>query len=94
MNLTGPIWQWIDGSGVFGRTLTSALSATPNSVTQLLVQTQPFGTANGVLSAVTYITRTDTTGGTAPFTGCDTVHIGTTARVPYTANYTFFAPNK
>jgi len=91
---TGPVWQWNDGSGVFGRTLQSIPSTNPNSIPQLLIQAQTFGTARGVLSGTAYVTRTDTSGGTVPAAaGCDTVHIGTTARVPYNATYTFFATN-
>ena len=90
---TGPVWQWSDGSGAFGKTLQTVASTHPDSIPQLLVQTQPFGTANGVLAGNRYVTRTDTVGGITPTTGCDSVHIGTTARVPYTATYTFFAAN-
>lgn len=88
---TGPVWQWNDGSGVFGKTSQSVPSTTPNSIPQLLIQAQTFGTAKGVLSGTAYVTRTNTMGGITPLTGCDTIHIGTTARVPYSATYTFFA---
>ncbi len=90
---TGPVWQWNDGSGVFGKAVQSIPSTNSNSIPQLLIQTQTFGTVKGVLSSTTYVTRTDTMGGTTPLTGCDTIHIGTTARVPYSAIYTFFATN-
>ena len=87
----GPVWEWIDGSGVFGRSILSVPAPAPNSIPWLLLQTQPFGTQGGVLSSVAFVTRTDTIGGITPTAGCDAVHIGTTARVPYSATYTFFA---
>ncbi len=90
----GPVWQANDGSGLVGTTLQSTPSATPESIPQLLLSTQHFGTANGVFSTVSYITRTATTGGTAPAAGCDSTHIGTTASVPYTAIYTFYSVTK
>ena len=90
-NLAGPIWQWKDGSGVFGKVLESQPSPEPNSIPWLLVQAQPFGTAGGVLARVAYVTRTDTKGGTVLAGGCDAAHIGATAGVPYTATYTFYA---
>ncbi len=93
-NTSGPVWTWRDGSGVVGTTVQTVPSSAPNSVPQLLLRTTNFGTAGGALSAVTYITRTGTNGGTSPTAGCDAAHIGTIARVPYTATYTFFAPSK
>lgn len=89
----GPVWQWNDGSGLFGKTLQSISSTNLNSIPQLLVQAQTFGTPKGVLSSTAYVTRTNTVGGTTPLSGCDTIHIGTIAHVPYSATYTFFATN-
>lgn len=87
----GPVWEWTDGSGLFGKTILSVPAPALNSVPWLLLQAQPFGTKDGALSTVTFVARTDTNGGTTPTSGCDAAHIGTTARVPYTATYTFLA---
>jgi hypothetical protein len=38
-----------------------------------------------------FIRRSDTHGGAAPATGCDTKHLGAISRVPYTAVYSFYA---
>ena len=93
-NTSGPVWTWRDGSGVVGTTVLTEPSSAPNSIPQLLLRTTNFGTAGGALSTVAYITRTGTNGGTSPTSGCDTAHIGTIARVPYTATYTFFAAGR
>jgi Protein of unknown function (DUF3455) len=47
---------------------------------------------NGVLSRVTTVQRLQTRGGKAPAAGCDAAHLGQEARVPYSADYLFFAP--
>ncbi len=85
----GPVWQWNDGSGVFGTTLLSVPSTEPNSVPTLMLQLQPFG-SKGVLSGASTVVRSAAHGGTAPARGCDAAHVGTMARVPYTATYTFY----
>ncbi len=90
-NTSGPVWTWRDGSGVVGTVVLTEPSGAPNSIPQLLLRTTNFGTAGGALSTVSFITRTGTNGGTAPTAGCDAAHIGTIARVPYTATYTFYA---
>ena len=87
---TGPVWQWSDSSGLFGTTVLSEPSSNANSIPQLLLSVQHFGAANGVLSGVNYVTRTNTYGGIAPVSGCDAEHSGTVADVPYTAIYTFY----
>ena len=91
LHSAGPVWQWNDGSGVYGTLLQSVPSPDPNSIPELLLSTQHFGTKGGVLSTVTYVLRSQTNGGTTLAAGCDTAHIGTVARVPYTATYTFYA---
>ncbi len=91
LHSAGPVWQWNDGSGVYGTLIQSVPSPDPNSIPELLLSAQHFGTKAGVLSTVTYVLRSQTNGGTALSTGCDTVHIGAVARVPYTATYTFYS---
>ena len=46
------------------------------------------GSADGTLSGTTFIQRLNTTGGTAPASGCDAE--GATAPVFYTADYYFW----
>src|SRR6266849_2519210 len=45
-----------------------------------------------VLSRATTIQRLNTKGGKAPATGCDAAHLGQELRVPYSADYVFYAP--
>ena len=47
---------------------------------------------NGVLSKATTIQRINTKGGKAPATGCDASHAGQELRIPYSADYVFYAP--
>jgi len=47
---------------------------------------------SGVLSPVTSIQRVNTKGGKAPATGCDAASANKELRVPYSADYLFYAP--
>lgn len=85
----GPTWETNSGSNVVGVKLQSSLSPDPTAIPWLLlgaVSTQ----GPGVLENVTYIHRVNTSGGTAPTTGCDSSHVGEEVRVPYTAEYFFY----
>ena len=81
----GPVWtSVVDGSSVTAAA--QANSPVPNAIPQLLLKS----TGNrgpGLLSAVTYIQRLNTTGGVSPTGACTD---GATASVPYTADYTFW----
>lgn len=85
----GPSWTLRDGSSVRGRVI--AQRASPNSIPWLLLQAvDPKGP--GALAATTFIRRSDTSGGRAPSQGCDGSHLALTARINYTATYTFYGP--
>ena len=85
LHTKGPVWtSVVDGSSVTAAA--QASSPVPNAIPQLLLKS----TGNrgpGLLSAVTYVQRLHTTGGLAPTGACTD---GTTASVPYTADYTFW----
>jgi hypothetical protein len=85
LHTKGPVWtSVVDGSSVTAAA--QASSPVPNAIPQLLL----VSTGNrgpGLLSAVTYIQRLNTTGGLAPTGTCTD---GTTTSVPYTADYTFW----
>jgi hypothetical protein len=50
------------------------------------------GTATGALADVAFIRRTETHGGAAPASGCDsTQDADKNIQVHYTANYTFYS---
>ncbi len=85
LHTRGPVWtSVIDGSSVTAAVVASA--PVPNAIPELLLS----ATAHrepGLLAAVTYVQRLDTTGGLSPTGGCTE---GRTASVPYTADYAFW----
>ena len=87
----GPTWTWTDGSAISGKVIANMPSPDSNSVPWVLIQTHAEGSTKGLLTPVTLVRRSDTRGGTAPATGCDARHENASARVPYTATYTFFS---
>ncbi len=88
IHFRGPSWQSdTDGSLVEGTSPTSAPSATPNSIPQLLITAAPTSRGAGVFGGVTFIQRLATVGGVAPATACTA---GQTTAVRYTAVYRFF----
>ena len=88
----GPTWQAKDGSEVVAARV-DGITVEPSAIPWLLLATT--STAAGAdgdrLTATTYIQRIATTGGLAPAaTGCNASTAGTTAEVPYTADYLFW----
>jgi FtsP/CotA-like multicopper oxidase with cupredoxin domain len=90
-HFAGPSWEASDGSRVTGKAAANAPSPDANSVPWLLVKVVSHDGA-GVLSPVTSIQRLNTKNGKAPASGCDASHVGQELRVPYSADYLFFAP--
>jgi hypothetical protein len=89
-HFAGPSWQASDGSRVTGKAVANAPSPDLDSIPWLLV-TVISHDGNGVLSRVTSIQRLNTKGGKAPASGCDAAHAGQELKVPYTADYFFYA---
>lgn len=90
-HFAGPTWRLDDGSQVQGELVASKPAPDAGSIAWLLVRAKS-GTASGKLADVTLIRRTDTHGGVAPASGCQTSQdSGKTVRIPYTAMYTFYA---
>ena len=87
----GPFWQASDGSRVVGTLKARADSPQAGAIPWLLLTTKSAGPA-GDFSRVTSIQRINTTGGIAPSAPCAEGLQGSTARVPYTADYVFFTP--
>jgi hypothetical protein len=90
-HFAGPSWEANDGSRVTGKAVANAPSPDADSIPWLLVNVISHD-GSGVLSRVTTILRLNTKGGKAPATGCDASHLGQELRVPYSANYFFYAP--
>ena len=90
-HFAGPSWEATDGSRVTGKAIANAPSQDPDAIPWLLVNVVSHE-GNGVLSRATTIQRLNTKGGKAPATGCDSAHMGQEVRVPYSADYLFYAP--
>jgi len=90
----GPTWKHNDGSEVTGKAAAKVDSPDPDSIPWLLISaTGHSGT--GLFTQVTSIQRIHTKGGHAPAAaGCDSSKLGTEAKIPYTADYYFYAPAK
>lgn len=90
-HFAGPSWEAGDGSRVVGKAAANAPSPDADSIPWLLVKVVSHE-GNGVLTPVTSIQRINTKGGKAPASGCDAGHARQETRVPYSADYLFFAP--
>ena len=90
-HFAGPSWEANDGSRVTGKAVANAPSADADSIPWLLVNVVGHE-GRGVLSPATTIQRLNTKGGKAPASGCDGAHAGQEIRVPYSADYVFYAP--
>lgn len=90
-HFAGPSWEANDGSRVTGKAIANAPSPDADSIPRLLVNIVSHE-GTGVLSRVTSIQRLNTKGGKAPATGCDASQAGQELRVPYSADYLFYAP--
>lgn len=90
----GPTWQDNDGSTITGKAVERVIPSDLNSIPWLLVSVTSH-TGQGVLSRVTTVQRINTQGGMAPAaTSCDTSKLNVEVKVPYTADYYFYAPGK
>ena len=88
-HFVGPTWQYKDGSTVLGKKVAGA-TVTVDAIDWLLIQAvaTTIGPANGdKFAETTYVQRINTTGGLAPAGACVS---GSTASVPYTADYYFY----
>ena len=93
-HFAGPAWQAIDGSVVVGEVIASGsapeTAGISHSIPWLILRGKSHA-GSGIFSAVSYVTRSRTVGGTAPLSGCDAAHVGVEARIPYSASYSFFS---
>jgi len=90
-HFAGPTWRLKDGSEVQGKAL--QVRQQPGTIPWLIVVVHSTG-GQGRLSHVDIVRRTDTQGGAAPSTGCDTAHAAAEVRIPYSATYSFFDTKK
>lgn len=90
-HFAGPSWEASDGSRVTGKAVANAPSPDADSIPWLLVNIISHN-GRGVLWSATTVQRINTKGGKAPASGCDAAHAGQEVRVPYSADYLFYAP--
>ena len=82
----GPHWESTDGSKIAGTMKERADSPRADAIPWLLLITKSVG-PEGSFSKITAIQRVNTIGGVAPESGCSQSTVGTTVRIPYTADY-------
>jgi len=85
----GPFWQAVDGSRIEGTPKQRADAPAIGAIPWLLLGARSVG-LDGTLRDVTSVQRINTVGGVAPSEGCSAATAGTSAQVPYTADYRFF----
>ncbi|MGB7846189.1 MAG: DUF3455 domain-containing protein [Candidatus Acidiferrum sp.] len=90
-HFAGPSWEAKDGSRVTGKAVANVPSPDADSIPWLLVNIVSHD-GTGALSRATTIQRLNTKGGKAPASGCDAAHANQEVRVPYSADYLFYAP--
>ncbi len=85
MHFAGPTWRLNDGSEVKGKLIASQPAPDGKSIPWLLVGAVPGG--SGKFAVVSYIRRTETSGGAAPKEACTSGELP----VQYAAKYSFYA---
>jgi hypothetical protein len=86
----GPTWEAIDGSKVIADVVARDNGPDAGAIPWLLLRTRSTS-GTGVFTAILSIQRVHTAGGKAPASGCDQTQLGKEVRVPYTADYYFYA---
>ncbi len=87
---SAPEWQLANGSYVVAHKVAAKIVAADSAAWLLLSVDRTGG--GGPLAEARSVQRVRTSGGTAPNGGCDASHAGEVQKVPYTADYYFFAP--
>jgi Protein of unknown function (DUF3455) len=86
----GPTWEANDGSKVVGEVLAKDNGPDPAAIPWLLLRAKA-NAGTGIFSQITSVQRLNTEGGKAPADGCTQAKAGTEVRIPYTADYYFYA---
>ncbi|MFL6112886.1 MAG: DUF3455 domain-containing protein [Catenulispora sp.] len=86
---TGPSWTANDGSAVPAAVVMLSIpSPAPNAIPWLVLHASGH-VGSGTMDGVGYVFRTDTEGGAAPTSACDSAAEGSEQQTPYRARYTF-----
>jgi hypothetical protein len=86
----GPTWELADGSKTVGTVKQRADAPIAGAIPWLLLSAKSAGGA-GQLASISSLQRVTTVAGVAPAEPCAAGNLGTKARVPYTADYYFYA---
>ena len=86
----GPTWEALDGSKIIGEIVARYDSPDPTAIPWLLLRVKS-ASGHGLFSQTISVQRLDTAGGKAPAGGCNQTEVGNEARVPYAADYFFYA---
>ena len=86
----GPHWDALDGSKIVGAVKARADAPQATAIPWLLLSAKSVG-GQGRFANVTSVQRIHTAGGLAPTKPCDASTLGAIERVPYSADYLFFA---
>ena len=86
----GPTWESTDGSKVVGAVAARDPGPDTSAIPWLLLNAAST-TGHGIFEHVRAIQRLHTVGGKAPTGGCDAGRSDQNTRVPYTADYYFYA---
>jgi len=87
----GPTWEANDGSKVVGTLAARFASPDGKSIPWLLLSAT-VATQGETFAHVAYVQRLNTKGGAAPATGCSADAANGEVRIPYSAEYYFYAP--
>jgi Protein of unknown function (DUF3455) len=91
-HFAGPTWRYKDGSEITGKAVAHVASPDPGAAAWLLVNVVSHA-GRGLFERVTTVQRLHTHGGAAPpAAACAAAQAGREARIPYTADYYFYAP--
>jgi hypothetical protein len=88
-HFAGPHWEADDGSRIVGSVKARAAAPQRDAVPWLLLGVTSVG-PQGRFSGVKEVQRVHTVGGIEPRTACTPGAVGSTVRVPYSADYVFF----
>ncbi len=86
----GPTWEAADGSKVTGEVTAKVDAPNGESIPWLLLSAKS-ASGSGIFGHIVSVQRLRTAGGKAPAGGCDASQAGKESRIPYSAEYRFYA---
>jgi hypothetical protein len=86
----GPTWEANDGSKVVGEVVAKDNGPDPGAIPWLLLRAKA-NAGTGIFSQITSVQRLNTEGGKATADACTQAKVGAEVRIPYTADYYFYA---